>query len=38
VAAIFLQDLFRALGHEGVRQAGATLEQPIERRDNGGTA
>ena len=24
-AAIFLENLFRALGHEGVRQAGATL-------------
>jgi type II restriction/modification system DNA methylase subunit YeeA len=37
-AAIFLENLFRALGHEGVRQAGATLEQRIKRRDNGGTA
>ncbi len=37
-AAIFLESLFRALGHEGVRQAGATLEQRIQRRDNGGTA
>ena len=37
-AAIFLENLFRALGHEGVRQAGATLEQRIQRRDNGGTA
>ena len=37
-AAIFLENLFRAMGHEGVRQAGATLEQRIRRRDNGGTA
>lgn len=37
-AAIFLENLFRALGHEGVRQAGATLEQRIKKRDNGGTA
>lgn len=37
-AAIFLENLFKALGHEGVRQAGATLEQRVKRRDNGGTA
>src|SRR5687767_15906814 len=37
-AAIFLENLFRALGHEGVRQAGATLEQRVKKRDNGGTA
>lgn len=37
-AAIFLENLFRALGHEGVRQAGATLEKRIKKRDNGGTA
>ena len=37
-AAIFLENLFRALGHDGVRQAGATLEQRIKKRDNGGTA
>jgi hypothetical protein len=37
-AAIFLENLFRALGHEGVRQAGATLEKRVQRRDNGGTA
>ncbi len=29
-AAIFLENLFRALGHEGVRQAGATLEKRIQ--------
>jgi hypothetical protein len=37
-AAIFLENLFKAFGHDGVRQAGATLEQRISRRDNGGTA
>jgi hypothetical protein len=37
-AAIFLENLFRAIGHEGVRQAGATLERRIKKRDNGGTA
>src|SRR3954470_13877203 len=37
-AGIFLENLFRALGHEGVRQAGATLEKRIKKRDNGGTA
>jgi SAM-dependent methyltransferase len=37
-AAIFLENLFRAFGHEGVRQAGATLEKRIKKRDNGGTA
>jgi hypothetical protein len=37
-AAIFLENLFKAFGHEGVRQAGATLEQRIKKRDNAGTA
>jgi hypothetical protein len=37
-AGLFLENLFKALGHEGVRQAGATLEQRIKRRDNRGTA
>ena len=37
-AALFLENLFRALGHEGVRQAGATLEKRIKKHDNGGTA
>lgn len=37
-AQVFLENLFRALGHEGVKQAGATLEQRIKRRDNKGTA
>ena len=37
-AALFLERLFRALGHDGVREAGATLESRIKKRDNGGTA
>lgn len=37
-AALFLENLFKALGHDGVRQAGATLEKRIKKRDNGGTA
>jgi len=37
-AALFLENLFRALGHDGVRQAGATLEKRIKKHDNGGTA
>jgi hypothetical protein len=37
-AAVFLENLFKALGHQGVRQAGATLEKRIKKHDNGGTA
>jgi len=37
-AQVFLDRLFRALGHEGVFEAGATLEQRVRRRDRGGTA
>ena len=37
-AQIFCDALFRAFGHEGVRQAGATLEQRIKKRDVKGTA
>ena len=37
-AQLFLENLFRAFGHEGVRQAGATLEKRIKKRDNAGTA
>ena len=37
-AALFLESLFRALGHEGIRQAGAVLEKRIKKHDNGGTA
>lgn len=37
-AQLFLENLFRAFGHDGVRQAGATLEKRIKKRDNAGTA
>ena len=37
-AQIFSEALFRAFGHEGLRQAGATLEQRIKKRDAKGTA
>ena len=37
-AQLFLENLFRAFGHEGLRQAGATLEMRVARRDNRGTA
>lgn len=37
-AQVFLDRFFRALGHDGVREAGATLEQRVARRDNRGTA
>src|SRR3954468_21504881 len=37
-AQLFLENLFRALGHEGLRQAGATLEMRVKRRDNRGTS
>lgn len=37
-AQLFLENLFRAFGHEGLRQAGATLEMRVSRRDNRGTA
>ncbi len=37
-AQIFCEALFRAFGHAGIRQAGATLEQRIKRRDAKGTA
>src|SRR5713101_600488 len=37
-AHVFLERLFRAFGHGGVREAGATLEQRVRRRDEGGTA
>jgi hypothetical protein len=37
-AQLFLEHLFRAFGHEGVREAGATLEKRLKKRDNGGTA
>jgi hypothetical protein len=37
-AQVFLDRLFRAMGHEGVFEAGATLEQRVQRHDRGGTA
>jgi hypothetical protein len=37
-AQIFTDGLFRAFGHAGVRQAGATLEERIKKSDNRGTA
>lgn len=37
-AQVFLERLFRAFGHEGVFEAGATLEERVARRDDGGTA
>lgn len=37
-AQLFLERLFIALGHGGVREAGATLEDRIKKRDQKGTA
>lgn len=37
-AQVFLDRLFRALGHGGIHEAGATLEARIKKRDQGGTA
>lgn len=37
-AQVFLDRFFRALGYEGVREAGGTLEMRVRRRDNRGTA
>jgi hypothetical protein len=37
-AQVFLENLFRAFVHEGVKQAGAMLERRIKKRDNAGTA
>lgn len=37
-AQVFCDRLFRAFGHDGVREAGATLEMRIKRRDQRGTA
>ncbi|MER7992361.1 class I SAM-dependent DNA methyltransferase [Micromonospora chalcea] len=37
-AQVFLDRLFQALGHQGVREAGATLEQRIKKADQKGTA
>lgn len=37
-AQLYLENLFKGFGHEGLRQAGATLEMRVSRRDNRGTA
>jgi len=37
-AQIFLDRLFVAFGHKGVKEAGATLEKRIKKADNRGTA
>lgn len=37
-AQIFLDRLFRAYGHEGIREAGATLEERLKKNDARGTA
>lgn len=37
-AQVFCDRLFRALGHEGLREAGATLEMRLKKRDSRGTA
>lgn len=37
-AQVFLDHLFRALGHGGIHEAGATLEGRIKKEDQGGTA
>jgi len=37
-AQVFVDRLFRAFGHEGVREAGGTLEERIRSKDRRGTA
>jgi hypothetical protein len=37
-AQVFCDRLFRAFGHEGVREAGATLEMRLKKNDAKGTA
>ena len=37
-AQIFLDRLFQAFGHGGVKEAGATLEMRVPKNDGGGTA
>lgn len=37
-AQVFVDRFFRAFGHDGVREAGATLEMRVARRDQRGTA
>ena len=37
-AQIFCERLFKTLGHEGLKEAGATLEMRLKKRDSKGTA
>jgi hypothetical protein len=37
-AQVFLDRFFQALGHDGVFDAGATLEERIRSKSRGGTA
>src|SRR4051812_24683683 len=37
-AQVFLDRLFQAFGHEGVFEAGATLEERVRAESRGGTA
>lgn len=37
-AQIFCDRLFQAFGHEGVKEAGATLEYRLKKNDDGGTS
>lgn len=37
-AQLFLERLFLAFGHKGLREAGATLEKRVAKRSSGGTA
>lgn len=37
-AQIFLDRLFRAFGHDGIKEAGATLEQRLKKNNQKGTA
>ena len=37
-AQLFLDRLFQAFGHGGVKEAGATLEMRVPKHDSGGTA
>lgn len=37
-AQVFCERLFKAYGHEGIREAGATLEERLKKRDKSGTS
>lgn len=37
-AQVFLDRLFRAFGHEGIKEAGATLEERVKKEDGRGTS